>query len=95
MPNKGLSVVVYGCETSSLTLREERRLRVFQNRVLRGIFGPYRGEVTGEWRKIHNEELSDMCSHQILFRRANREELDGRACSTCGGERGEVYTGFW
>ena len=53
-------VVLYGCETWSLTLREERRLRVFENRVLRRVFGPKRDEVTGEWRKLHNEELSDL-----------------------------------
>jgi len=52
----------YGCETWSLTLREERRLRVFENRVLRRVFGPKRDEVTGEWRKLHNEELSDLYS---------------------------------
>ena len=52
-----LTVVLYGCETWSLTPRKERRLRVFENRVLRGIFGPKRDEVTGEWRKIHNEKL--------------------------------------
>ena len=56
-------VVLYGCETWSLTLREERRLRVFENRVLRGVFGPKRDEVTGEWRKLHNEELNGLyCS---------------------------------
>ena len=54
-----LPVVLYGCKTWSLTLREERRLRVFENRVLRRVFGPKRDEVTGEWRKLHNEELSD------------------------------------
>ena len=48
-------VVLYGCETWSVTLREERRLR-----VLRRIFGPKREEVTGEWRKLHNEELNDL-----------------------------------
>ena len=48
-----LPVVLYGCETWSLTLREERRLRVFENRVLRRVFGPRRDEVTGEWRKLH------------------------------------------
>ena len=48
------------CETWSLTLRVERRLRVFENRVLRRVFGPKRDEVTGEWRKLHNEELSDL-----------------------------------
>jgi len=56
-------LVLYGCETWSLTLREERRLRVFENRLLRRIFGPKRDEVTGEWRKLHNEELNDLyCS---------------------------------
>ena len=54
-----LRVVLYGCETWSLTLREERRLRVFENRVLRSVFGSKRNEVTGEWRKLHNEELRD------------------------------------
>jgi hypothetical protein len=48
-------VVLYGCETWSLTLREERRLRVFNNSVLRRIFGPKRNEITGEWIKLHNE----------------------------------------
>ena len=48
--------VLYGCETWSLTLMEERRLKMFENRVLRRIFGPKRKEVTGEWRKLHNEE---------------------------------------
>ena len=57
-----LPVVLYGCESWSLTLREERRLRVFENRVLRRVFGPKRVEVTGEWRKLHNEELSDLYS---------------------------------
>jgi hypothetical protein len=49
-----LPVVLYGCETWSLTLREERRLRVFENMVLRRVFRPKRDEVTGEWRKLHN-----------------------------------------
>jgi hypothetical protein len=52
--------VLYGCETWSLTLREEHRLRVFEKRVLRRIFGPKRDEVTGEWRKLHNKELHDL-----------------------------------
>ena len=55
-----LPVVLYGCETWSVTLREEHRLRVFENRVLRGIFGSKRDGVTGEWRRLHNEELSDL-----------------------------------
>jgi len=52
--------VLYGCEAWSLTLREERRLRVFENMVLRRIFGPRRDEVTGEWRRLHNEDLNDL-----------------------------------
>ena len=55
-----LPVVLYGCETWSLTLREERRVRVFENRVLRRIFGPKRNEVIGKLRKLHNEELNDL-----------------------------------
>jgi hypothetical protein len=57
-----LPVVLYGCETWSLTLRVEHRLRVFGNRVLRKIFGPKRDEVEGEWRKLHNRELHDFYS---------------------------------
>jgi hypothetical protein len=57
-----LPVVLYGCETWSLTLREKSGLRVFENRVLRRIFGSKRDEVTGEWRKLHNEELHDLYS---------------------------------
>ena len=69
-----LPVVLYGCETWSLTLREERRLRVFENRVLRRVFGPKRDEVTGEWRKLHHEELNDLYSLPSIFRVINREE---------------------
>ena len=62
-----LRVVLYGCEIWSLTLREEHRLRVFENRVLRRIFGPKRDGVTGEWKKLHNEELNDLyCSPNIV-----------------------------
>ena len=57
-----LPVVVYGCETWSLTLREERKLRVFENVVLRRIFGPRRDEVTGEWRRLHNKEINNLYS---------------------------------
>jgi hypothetical protein len=55
-----LPFVLYGCEAWSLTLRKERRLKVFENRVLRRVFGPKRDEVTGEWRKLYNEELNDL-----------------------------------
>jgi hypothetical protein len=55
-------VILYGYETWSLTLREEHRLRVFENRVLRGVFGPKRDEVTGQWRKLYNGELHNLYS---------------------------------
>jgi hypothetical protein len=63
-----LHVVLYGCETWSLTLKEEHRLKVFENRVLRRIFGPKREEVTGEWRKLRNEELHDLYSSTSTIR---------------------------
>jgi len=62
-----LLVVLYGCETWSLILGEEHRLKVFENRALRRIFGLKRDEVTGEWRKLHNEEINDLyCSPNIV-----------------------------
>ena len=62
-----MPVVLYGCETWSLTLREKRRLWVFENRMLNKIFGPNREEVTGEWTKLRNEELNDLyCSPHIV-----------------------------
>ena len=63
-----LPIVLYGCETWSLTLREEHRLRVFENRLLRRIFGPKRDRVTREWRKLHNEELNDVYSSPNIVR---------------------------
>jgi hypothetical protein len=63
-----LPVVLYGCETSSPTLREKHRLRVFGNRVLRRIFGPKRNEVTEGWRKLHNEELHNLHSSPSIIR---------------------------
>ena len=59
-------LVLYGRETWALTSREERRLRMFENRVLRKVFGPKRDEVAEEWRKLHNEELNDLYSPNIL-----------------------------
>jgi hypothetical protein len=63
-----LPVILYGCVTWLLTLRDERRLRVFENRKLRRIFGPLRDEVTVKWRKLHNEELNDLYSSLSIFR---------------------------
>jgi hypothetical protein len=89
-----LSVVLYGWETSSLIFREGRRLRVFQNRLLRRIFGPKRDEVTGEWRKLHNEEFNDLYSSPniirvIKSRRMRLVEHVGRM-----GERRGLYGGL-
>jgi hypothetical protein len=61
-----LPIVLYGCKTWSLTLREELRLRLCENRVLRRQFGPKRDEVTGEWRKLHNDELNDLYSLNLF-----------------------------
>jgi hypothetical protein len=63
-----LPVVLYGCETRSLTIREEYRLGVFENRVLRRMFAPRSDEVTGEWRKLHNEELRGLYSSPSIIR---------------------------
>jgi hypothetical protein len=63
-----LPAVLCGCETWSLTLKQEHKLRVFEDRVLRGIFGPKRDEVTGKWRKLHNEELHDLHSSPSIIR---------------------------
>jgi hypothetical protein len=75
-------MVLYGCKTWSLTLREERRLWVFENRVLRKLFGPKRDEVTGEWRKLHDEELNDLYSLPNTVRVVKSR---GRACGAYGG----------
>jgi hypothetical protein len=63
-----LPAILYGCETWSLTLRKEHRLRVFENKVLRRIFGPNRDEVMGGWRKLHNDELGDLYSSPSIIR---------------------------
>jgi hypothetical protein len=63
-----MPVVLYRCETWSLTLREEHRLRVFENRMLRRIFELKRDKVTGGWRKLHNEELHNVYSSQSIIR---------------------------
>jgi hypothetical protein len=63
-----LHVVLYGCETWSLAVKEEHKLRVFENRVLRRIYGPKRDGVTGGWRKLHNEELHTLYSSASKIR---------------------------
>ena len=88
---KILPVVLYGCETWSLTLRKERKLRVFENTVLRRIFGPRRDEVTGDWRRFHNEELNDLyCSPNIVRVIKSRRMRWAGHVARMGEERG-VY----
>ena len=85
-------VVLYGFETWSLILREERRLRVFENRLLRRVFVPKRDEVTGEWRKLHNEELCDLYSLPNIVRvvKSRRMRWAGHVA-----RMGEGCTEFW
>jgi hypothetical protein len=86
-----LPVVLYGCETRSLTLREEHRLRVFENRVLRRIFGPKWDEVTGEWRKMHNEELHNLYSSPDIIRQVKSRRMRWAGYVARMGEERKVY----
>jgi len=87
-------VALYGCEAWSLTLREERKLRAFENMVLRRIFGPRSDEVTGEWRRLHNEELNDLYSSPNIVRviKSRRMRWAGHVAHL-GEERGRI--GSW
>jgi hypothetical protein len=89
-----LPVVLYGCEIWSLTLRDKHRLRVFENRVLRRIFGTKRDEVTGEWRKLHNEELRDLYSSPSIIRIIGSRRMRWAGHVARMGRRG-MCIGYW
>jgi hypothetical protein len=86
-----LPVVLYGCETWSLILREQHRLRVIENRVLRRIFGPKRGEVTGEWRKLHSEELHNLYSSSDIIRQIKSRRMKWAGHVARMGEERKLY----
>jgi hypothetical protein len=86
-----LPVILYGCETWYLTLREEHRLRVFENRVLRRIFGPKRYEVTGEWRKLHSGELHNLYSTPDIIMQIRSRRMMWVGHVACMGEGRNVY----
>ena len=86
-----LPVLLYGCETWLFTLREDCRLRVFENRVLRRINGPRRDEVKGEWRKLHNEELYDLYSSPKIVWVIKFSRMRWAGHVACMGERRGIY----
>jgi hypothetical protein len=90
-----LPVVLYGRETWSLILREGHRLRVFENRVLRRIFGPKMDEVTGEWRKLHNKELHDLYSSPSIIRIIKSRRMRWAGHVARMGRRGTLTDYWW
>jgi hypothetical protein len=86
-----LPAFLYGCETWSLTLREEHRLRVFENRVLRRIFGPKTDEVTGEWRKMQDVELHNLNSSPDIIRQIKSRRMSWAGHVARMGEGRNVY----
>jgi hypothetical protein len=89
-----LPVVLYGCETLPLTLREDHRLRVFENRVLRRTFGPMRDEVTGDWRKLHNEELHNLYSSPSVNKMIKSRRMRWAGTVSLMGEKINAYSIF-
>jgi hypothetical protein len=90
-----LPAVLYGCKAWSLTLREEHRLRVFENKVLSRIFGPKRDELTGEWRKLHNEELRDLYSSPSIIRIIKSRRMRWASHVALMGRRGTLLDYWW
>jgi len=86
-----LPVVLYGCETWSLTLQDKRKLRLMENMVLRRIFGPRRDEVKGEWRRLHNEELNDLYCSPNIVRVIKSRRMKWAGHVACMGEERGVY----
>jgi hypothetical protein len=86
-----LPAVLYGCETWSLTLREEQRLKVFKNSVLRRAFGPKRDEATGEWRRPHNKELNDLYSSPNIIWVIKSRRMRSVGHVACMGEKRGAY----
>jgi hypothetical protein len=89
-----LIVVLYGCETWSLTLEEEHRLRVFENRVLSRIFRPMRDEVTGGWRKLHNDEFHGLYSSPSIIRMIKSRKMRWAEHVVCIRKK-RMYRDFW
>jgi hypothetical protein len=86
-----LPLVLYGCETWSLTLRDKHRLTVFENRILRRIFGPKRDELTGVLRKLHNEELHNLYSSPDIIRQIKSRRMRWAGHVARKGEERKVY----
>jgi hypothetical protein len=89
-----LPIALYGCETPSLTLREQHRLKVYGERVVRRIFGPKRDEIIGGWRKLHNEELHNLYSSPIIIRKIMSRGMGGAWHAARIRKKG-IHTRFW
>jgi hypothetical protein len=90
-----LPTFVIGCETWSLTVREEHKLRVFEKSVLRRILWPEKDKVKGKWRKLHSEKLKDLYSSPIIIQVIKSRRMRWAGHVARMGGRGEVHTGFW
>jgi hypothetical protein len=86
---------LYGCETWPLTLREEHRLKVFENRALRRVFGPKRDGVTGEWRKLHSEELHNLYSSPNIIRHIKSRRMRWAGHVTRMGDERKCAMFWW